>query len=605
MEMAKEQEFEWAEAQEIEISVDDLVAAAKQQLQFLAAVDRNRWLYEGPTLQRAIYRYNACWLPLLAKHSESHISKGCLVVPLDCEWIWHCHRLNPVQYKSDCEELYGKNLDNSYVVSSIQGTCRKETEEIWNRLYPEEPYELDLAKISSEDFSAELSGLEKFTKYDLVSAVKRQSPFFYQVSRSHFNNDVFLEEAVARYKGFLHLIKKNRERSIKRFCVPTYDIDLIWHTHQLHPDSYCKDMNKTLGKVLEHDDMDQDRTKGKKLDTGFSGTTKQWEETFGSRYPKAGAMYRGTAPSPLTTIPFSSDIVSKEVVSSKECQKIIHILDLKIAEVFVEIVAVKNLPEDHKGDLFVFFSKSQPDIFFNAKQKLTILSKSGMKQVASFQCEAAGELLFELVSHSTSKIPMTGASKTMGTASLSLQNFISPISKLAVEQWFDLVPRSGNVSSKPISLRIAVSFTIPTLAPHLLRMVRSRPLSKGSCFFPLPGRIQPAKSWTRVIDETQSEVISLQMRDPKKEKGGDNCTLKKQVIGVTESGETITLAEMVETGWSVMDCCWSLKKKSSKEGHLFELLGNRMVCIYHVLASLQSPLSYLSGPCWNFRYILI
>lgn len=181
-------------------------------------------------------------------------------------------------------------------------------------------------------------------------------------------------------------------------------------------------------------------------------------------------------------------------------------------QVFVEIVAVKNLPEDHKGDLFVFFSKSQPDIFFNAKQKLTILSKSGMKQVASFQCEATGELLFELVSHSTSKIPMTGASKTMGTASLSLQNFISPISKLAVEQWFDLVPRSGNVSSKPISLRIAVSFTIPTLAPHLLRMVHSRPLSKSSCFFPLPGRIQPAKSWTRVIDETQSEVISLQMR---------------------------------------------------------------------------------------------
>nr|GEW41101.1 hypothetical protein [Tanacetum cinerariifolium] len=41
------------------------------QLQFLAAVDRNRWLYEAPALQRAIYRYNACWLPLLAKHLES------------------------------------------------------------------------------------------------------------------------------------------------------------------------------------------------------------------------------------------------------------------------------------------------------------------------------------------------------------------------------------------------------------------------------------------------------------------------------------------------------------------------------------------------------
>lgn len=53
--MDKDQELEWVEAQKIEISVD-LVAAAKQQLQFLAAVDKNRWLYEGPTLRKAIYR---------------------------------------------------------------------------------------------------------------------------------------------------------------------------------------------------------------------------------------------------------------------------------------------------------------------------------------------------------------------------------------------------------------------------------------------------------------------------------------------------------------------------------------------------------------------
>lgn len=55
MEMEKQQELEWLEAQKIGISVD-LVAAAKRQLQFLAAVDKNRCLYEGPALQRAIYR---------------------------------------------------------------------------------------------------------------------------------------------------------------------------------------------------------------------------------------------------------------------------------------------------------------------------------------------------------------------------------------------------------------------------------------------------------------------------------------------------------------------------------------------------------------------
>lgn len=148
------------------------------------------------------------------------------------------------------------------------------------------------------------------------------------------DNDIFLQEAVARYKGFLYLIKTNREKSIKRFCVPTYDIDLIWHSHQLNPLSYCKDLKKVLGMILEHDDMDSDRTKGKKLDTGFSGTTKQWEETFGTRYWKAGAMYRGNAPSPLMPSSYSADMLKNHVVSSQECQKIVHLPELKSVEVF-------------------------------------------------------------------------------------------------------------------------------------------------------------------------------------------------------------------------------------------------------------------------------
>lgn len=56
--MEMEQELEWIEAQKIGISVD-LVAAAKLQLQFLEAVDRKRYLYEGTALLRAIYRLDA------------------------------------------------------------------------------------------------------------------------------------------------------------------------------------------------------------------------------------------------------------------------------------------------------------------------------------------------------------------------------------------------------------------------------------------------------------------------------------------------------------------------------------------------------------------
>ncbi|RYR50103.1 hypothetical protein Ahy_A07g036679 isoform B [Arachis hypogaea] len=104
--MEKQQELEWAEAQKIIIS-EDLLVKAKQQLLFLAEVDRNRCLYGGSVLERATFRYKYCWLPLLAKHVETPMTQEPLVVPLDCEWIWHCHRLNPVCFtasapKSQC-----------------------------------------------------------------------------------------------------------------------------------------------------------------------------------------------------------------------------------------------------------------------------------------------------------------------------------------------------------------------------------------------------------------------------------------------------------------------------------------------------------------------
>ena len=83
-----------------------------------------------------------------------------------------------MRYKSDCEQFYGRLLDVSGVVSSVNGNCKLETEDLWKRLYPDEPYDLDLDKVVFET-SADL---EKCTKYDLVSAVKRQSPFYYQVT---------------------------------------------------------------------------------------------------------------------------------------------------------------------------------------------------------------------------------------------------------------------------------------------------------------------------------------------------------------------------------------------------------------------------------------
>jgi len=167
-----------------------------------------------------VFRYKYCWLPLLAKHVESPVTENPLVVPLDCEWIWHCHRLNPVslstepkmtykfslfvnlfserivvsrhypfqhlcqvRYKTDCTELYGRILGNSNVLSSTQGTSKEESEKIWDSMYPSEPYELVGPNNYSLQGFAEnfLEAKQSTTNYDLISAVKRQNTFFYQV----------------------------------------------------------------------------------------------------------------------------------------------------------------------------------------------------------------------------------------------------------------------------------------------------------------------------------------------------------------------------------------------------------------------------------------
>ncbi|EYU41349.1 hypothetical protein ABFS82_12G024600 [Erythranthe guttata] len=579
--MERKQELEWETAQRTGISVD-LVSAAKQHLDFLAAVDRNRWLYEGPGLDRAIYRYNAFWLPLLAKQSGSQLVDGPLVVPLDCEWIWHCHRLNPVRYISDCKEFYGKILDNRNVVSSVGETSRKESENIWKSLYPSEPYELDL----TGTIQVKIGG-EKFTKYDLISAVQRQTPFFYQVSRPHMNDNRYLQESVARYKGFLHLIKTNKERSIKSFSVPTYDIDLIWHTHQLHPVSYCKDLVKIMGKVLEHDDTDSDRTKGQKLDVGFSGTEKTYEAMYGCRYRRAGAMYLGQAPSPVRTIPYYG-IVSKKLPPSDENQKI-KLPEMKILEVMLEFTGVRNLPEGHDGNLFLEFGKAEPDAIFNAKKSVELFSEFGEKQVVSFHCQPTGHLLFEIISKS---------SKTMGAASISMEDFVSPHCSLTVEKWLELVPSSNTIDSKAIGLRVAVSVTVPTTAPYVLRMIRSRLFPKSSCLFPLPMRkVQFAKSRTDVVDEAGNLIMSLQTRVSKKSKGKIG-SMRREVVGTTESGERCKLAVFAESKWSIVNSPWSLKlpNKNNDDGHFLELTGPHTVRLFH-----GGRLDYESKYCQKHR----
>ncbi len=150
---------------------------------------------------------------------------------LDIHWVWHCHML--------CPTLYHKDLAASSLGRPINHRPRdlaklKELREItgreWARLYPEEPFDhkqLEYVKMTSEQ-------LETKFEYDIAEAVSRQRMFYYQVSLPHYRTKAFLEEAVVRYKMYLRLKQLNPGK----FLVPCYDMDIVWHTHQVQIKSY-------------------------------------------------------------------------------------------------------------------------------------------------------------------------------------------------------------------------------------------------------------------------------------------------------------------------------------------------------------------------------
>ena len=56
------------------------------------------------------------------------------------------------------------------------------------------------------------------------------------------------------------------------FIVPCYDMDLMWHTHQLFPVAYKQDTEKMYGKIFNHDDSVNDRSEGSKLNNADKAT---------------------------------------------------------------------------------------------------------------------------------------------------------------------------------------------------------------------------------------------------------------------------------------------------------------------------------------------
>jgi hypothetical protein len=118
---------------------------------------------------------------------------------------------------------------------------------------------------------------------DLVAASLRQRKFTNRIIHECHDLDTTdgVSNAISRYRKFLLLMRKKDTITGKHIpLVPTLDIDLAWHTHQLFPHAYHDWCLQHIGRKINHDD-----TFGKgTIRDGLRSTSLAWLDEYGESY---------------------------------------------------------------------------------------------------------------------------------------------------------------------------------------------------------------------------------------------------------------------------------------------------------------------------------
>jgi hypothetical protein len=88
-----------------------------------------------------------------------------------------------------------------------------------------------------------------------------------------------------KYERFFGLFATNPGKTV----VPTLDVDLAWHTHQLSPPTYhAYSLRMTAGKIfIDHDDKIEES----KLSSAFEWTSKTYQKKYGVPYSECDCWY--------------------------------------------------------------------------------------------------------------------------------------------------------------------------------------------------------------------------------------------------------------------------------------------------------------------------
>ncbi|KAB8664805.1 hypothetical protein FH972_026232 [Carpinus fangiana] len=123
---------------------------------------------------------------------------------------------------------------------------------------------------------------------DLVGAVIRQGSFIEKMVNIDWLHSPTVAATASRviqkYTRFMAILAANPAK----MAVPTLDVDLAWHTHQLSPSAYYKySIDKTKGTFIDHDDKVAETT----LSDAFERTSEQYQRLFGEPYSECTCWY--------------------------------------------------------------------------------------------------------------------------------------------------------------------------------------------------------------------------------------------------------------------------------------------------------------------------
>ncbi|KAG8836167.1 hypothetical protein FRC17_009510 [Serendipita sp. 399] len=199
---------------------------------------------------------------------------------LDVAMVWHAYILNPVEYHNDCQKSQ-KGLSRIKYVTVMSG-----------EVLPADHPTFHIQSLPDTSISGcdRLPGIG--TKIS-VAAVKRQASFIAQVaavgwtqkpkSLGSSTTNVFID----RYHSFLKKLWENPNQLV----VPTLEIDLAWHTHQLNVETYRKDSMMLFGRILQHDDD----IPSPEINKAFKRNSYDWRNLCHMDY-STGSIYSGFRP---------------------------------------------------------------------------------------------------------------------------------------------------------------------------------------------------------------------------------------------------------------------------------------------------------------------